>query len=201
MYVTEDTYSSTLSRNRFLYFEMKTIAELKLTRLSETEIRYQVKVENLFQYKTPSGIAKSLNTAIKRIDAIDDTLLKMLAQDGSEIGKLIVSYSIWKMDNLLRDFFVEVLLDKFLTRQYHLENADIHKFFIEKADQSKVVASWTDRTLKDLRKAYRRVLIEIRIATNDSREIHPILIPAQLLNYLINTDGKEFVAVLTGEKI
>lgn len=188
-------------QNRFLYFEMKIVARLKQSGLSEKEICRKVKLENLFQYKTPSGITKSLNMAIKRVNVLDDTLLKMLIDDNSEVGKIIVSYSIWMMDCLLRDFLVEVLQDKFLTRQYSLENADIRKFFIEKAEQSKIVASWTERTLKDLREAYRRVLIEIGIAANDSREIHPILIPAKLLNYLNNTDGKELVAVLTGEKI
>ena len=200
MHVKEDAYSSTLSRNRFLFFEMKIIAKLKLQGLNDQEIQRKVKAENLFQYKTPSGIAKSLNMAMKRVAVLDEFLLKVLAEGNSEKGRLIVLYSIWKMDPLLRDFFIEVVQDKFLTRQYHLADADLRKFFSEKTEQSPVVAGWTDRTFKDLREAYRRILIEVGMASRNNQTIHPLIISPSLLEYLTQIGEKQFVTVLTGEQ-
>ena len=73
-------YNGGLTREQFLFYEIRTVATLLQQGLSRDEILEKIKQENLFQFPTERMISSIANTCFKRIDALEsETLVYHLA--------------------------------------------------------------------------------------------------------------------------
>lgn len=196
--MSDEQYNSTLSRNRFLFPETKIVAKLKLDGLNDSIIVKTVKEENLFQYKNQRDIIKSVNTILRRLIVLDHTLLRILAEDNIDRGRMIALFSLWSTDRLFREFLSEVVWEKLYTRQYELQISDMRIFFGSKAEQNSVVAGWTERTFKDMREAYRRILVDVSMLKRETGELRPLLLPKDIMEYLNSINERAFVLAVTG---
>lgn len=190
-------YSAKLTGNTFLFFEMKTVGELKKHSLSDKEIRDKVISDNLFQYKTGKSTVKRLNAILKRVNYLDEKLLDMFVNSGSDTARLISLYTILKSDLLFYEFMQEVILEKYASRQRHMEESDFKQFFRFKAEQSDIVSTWTENTVKELIRVYKSILKESGLL-KDSMELKPSLMPSALSDYLIEKGEENYVRVMSG---
>lgn len=64
-------YSGGLTREQFLFYEIRTVASLHCTGIERNEIYEQIARDNLFQYPTERMIRSITNICFKRIDALE----------------------------------------------------------------------------------------------------------------------------------
>ena len=74
-------YNGGLTREQFLFFEIRVVASLIAEGLSRDEILKMIQEDNLFQFPTERMISSIAGTCFKRIDALEsETLVYQLPQ-------------------------------------------------------------------------------------------------------------------------
>ena len=110
----KNNYSGGLTREQFLFYEIRITAQLVLEGYSRKEIIENIYTNNLFQFPTERTIKLIANACFIRIDALDsDELLHHLVQDGAEVGKQINLYAIMCENSIVRDFMIDVIGEKY----------------------------------------------------------------------------------------
>ena len=193
-------YSARLTGNQFLYNEFKVMVKLFLQGFSKEEIFRKIEDENLFEYRSLKAIGKHLGAVWERINYLDEYLMKIVATEPNEIGRLINFYSILKYDLLFLEFMEEVVLEKVYAHQMELSHADISNFFGIKAEQSGIISNFKETTLKRLRAAYFELLMGAGYVVKDSSEFSlttPIAV-YQICNYLEEIGEKRYAKAMLG---
>lgn len=190
-------YSSSLTGAGFMMYEMKEVCSLKLAGLSDKEVRTKVVDENLFQHNKISSTRRALPTILRRANALDDRLKKMLVNEPIDIAKVINLYSIMKIDRLFFEFMDEVVKGRLIHQEGLLERKDVNVFFIEKSEQSDFIANLADTTEARLKSAFIRILLEVDIVKDlKSRELQKIIIDEQLKDYIIQLGDKKYIEAM-----
>lgn len=69
-------YSGGLTREQFLFYEMRSTAQLKAEGLSDREIIERIISDNLYQYPTEKSISNMASVCIRRLNAlVNDALV------------------------------------------------------------------------------------------------------------------------------
>lgn len=161
--LTEIKYSAALTGEPFLFYESRQVARLKLSGRNRQQIREEIKSQNLFQYATEKSLAKRINAVQKRVDTLDKTLLRFLAEKPSATAKIINLYAIMNTNKLMLDFMIEVIGEKFEQGNLILEKKDLNEFFAAKREQQENVARWSDETVAKLKRVLPRIIFEAGI--------------------------------------
>ena len=200
MLMTTDKYSAKLTGNPFLFFEMRVIAALKDQGLSNNQIKEQVFIKNLLQYKTQKSITKRFNEVLSRLEVLNSDLINLLANADANTAKLICLYAIIKTDRLFYEFMEEVVYEKHQYRQNHLEQSDIKRFFDIKTEQSDEISKWTDETIKKLYNVFKNLLRDAGLI-NDSKhlELQGQFISSELCDSLNNIGDSKYLKLMLGE--
>jgi hypothetical protein len=194
---TELEYSTSLSGASFLFYELKQVIGLKEQGLSDKEIREKVLKENLFQYKVPLSTKRSLPSVLRRVNALDNWLRKMVIEESLEEGKIINLYTIMKTDRLFFEFMNEVIREKLEAENYLLEKKDLNLFFITKAEQDEKMAMWTEQTVNKLKQVYIKLLYEAGLLRDKkSGELNRILFDQDIKSHLIRIGDTPYLKAM-----
>lgn len=187
-------YNGGLTREQFLFYEMRTTAKLLLNGLSDEEIIKQIMDENLFQYPTEKSVRNLSGVCLKRLHALnDETLVQAIAEQSSETAKQICLYAMMKQNRLVWDFMVTVIGEKFRMRDTSFNRVDLNAFFIRLQEQDDKVATWSEATIKKIMSVLVGTLIETGYLDNNrAKRINPVLIDSILENGIRN-NGDEVV--------
>ncbi len=157
----ESTYNGGLTREKFLFYEMRIVAKLLSEGLSREDIISQVQEENLFQFPTEKMIVNIAKTCFKRIDALDSqVLIDCLANASVETAKQINLYAMMKYNRIVWDFMVTVIGEKYRTQDFDFTQRDLNVFFANLREQDDNVASWTDGTVERIKLVLKRSIAE-----------------------------------------
>ena len=86
----KEHYSGGLTREQFLFFEMRIVAGLVLKGGTRSEIADEIYAENLFQFPTERMIRSMTRTCFKRLDALEsEPLICCLANASAEVAKQV----------------------------------------------------------------------------------------------------------------
>lgn len=175
-------YIASLTREPFLFFEMRTTAKLLEEGLSEEEVVDQICEDNLFQYPTEKSIRKMAGACVKRLKGMnDDTLITAIATQPTDVAKQICLYALMKQSRLVWEFMLTVVGEKYRLRDTSFGKIDLNSFFMRLQEQDDAVAGWSDSTIKKLKQIIARVLVENEYLDNIRSEhlnpvwLHPIL--------------------------
>lgn len=175
-------YIASLTREPFLFFEMRTTAKLLDDGLSEEEVVDQICEDNLFQYPTEKSIRKMAGACVKRLNGMnDDTLITAIATQPTDVAKQICLYALMKQSRLVWEFMLTVVGEKYRLRDTSFGKIDLNSFFMRLQEQDDAVAGWSDSTIKKLKQIIARVLVENEYLDNIRSEhlnpvwLHPIL--------------------------
>ncbi len=106
--------SGQLTRQQFLFYEMRTTAKLVDSGLNDEEILTQVTNNNLYQYPTEKTIKQIANGCIQRLHALgDNSLVSAIANQSADIAKQICLYAMMKQYRLVWDFMITVIGEKY----------------------------------------------------------------------------------------
>ena len=178
----KEHYSSGLTREQFLYFEMRIVAGLITQGLSRSEIIEKIYSENLFQFPTERMIKTIASACFRRIDALDAPQLTYLIANASpEISKQANLYSIMCENSIVYDFMTEVVGEKYRTQQFDFSQKDINVFFIELEEKIPQISSWSESTVKKIKQVLLRFLVECDYLENpSSQKLLPVYLHAEL---------------------
>lgn len=154
-------YSGALTREQFLFYEIRIAAKLYLAGTELKAAIAQIKDENLFQFPTEREIASMVRVCYKRIKALEnDSLITALAEAPSSIAKQVNLYAIMRSNGLVWDFMSQVVGEKYLNQDFAYERKDLNIFFSRLQAQNDTVAAWSDSTITKIKSVLTRMLVE-----------------------------------------
>ena len=154
-------YNGGLTREQFLFYEIRIVAKLILEGYSRDEIQEKIQEENLFQFPTEKMVKNLTNTCFKRIDALEsEELIYQLANAPAETAKQINLYAMMKYNRIVWDFMTTVIGEKFRTQEFEFSKKDLNVFFIQLQEQNDQVAEWSDSTITKIKQVLTKMLVE-----------------------------------------
>ena len=175
-------YNGGLTREQFLFYEIRTVANLMEQGLDRDEIVEKICEENLFQFPTERMTKSIAKTCFQRIDALDsETLVYYLANASSEVAKQINLYAMMKYNRIVWDFMTTVIGENFRTQEFEFSGKDLNLFFFRLQEQIDTVASWSDATIKKIKQVLKKCLVECGyLDSNKSTHLNMISIAPEL---------------------
>lgn len=182
--INRSPYKASLTREQFLFHEMRTTAKLMTGGLDENEIAHKIANDNLFQYPTEKSVKRMVRLCIDRLKGLNnDTLVEAIVHESFSTAKQICLYAMMKHSRLVWDFMVKVIGGKFRENDLTFKRIDLNVFFMNLQEQDDNVATWSDSTIQKIK----QVLVKI-LAENDYLEsvkatrLQPIFISSVLKN-------------------
>ena len=175
-------YIASLTREPFLFYEMRTTAKLLTSGLSTEDTVAQIVTENLFQYPTEKSITRMAKACVKRLQVMKDAdLIHAIATQPTEIAKQICLYAMMKQSRLVWEFMLTVIGEKYRSKDSSFGRIDLNTYFIRLQEQDDTVASWSEGTITKLKQVLAKILVEteylddIRADHLNPVYLHPIL--------------------------
>ena len=175
-------YIASLTREPFLYYEMRTTAKLLSSGMSNNDVVTQITSDNLFQYPTEKSVARMAKACLKRLAAMDDNdLVRAIAQQPTDVAKQICLYAMMKQSRLMWEFMLTVIGEKYRLKDSSFGRIDLNTYFMRLQEQDDAVATWSEGTITKLKQVLAKVLVEneylddIRADHLNPVYLHPIL--------------------------
>ena len=175
-------YIASLTREPFLFYEMRTTAKLLSSGMSNNDVVTQITSDNLFQYPTEKSVARMAKACLKRLAAMDDNdLVRAIAQQPTDVAKQICLYAMMKQSRLMWEFMLTVIGEKYRLKDSSFGRIDLNTYFMRLQEQDDAVATWSEGTITKLKQVLAKVLVEneylddIRADHLNTVYLHPIL--------------------------
>ena len=175
-------YIASLTREPFLFYEMRTTAKLLSSGMSNNDVVTQITSDNLFQYPTEKSVARMAKACLKRLAAMDDNdLVRAIAQQPTDVAKQICLYAMMKQSRLMWEFMLTVIGEKYRLKESSFGRIDLNTYFMRLQEQDDAVATWSEGTITKLKQVLAKVLVEneylddIRADHLNPVYLHPIL--------------------------
>src|SRR5699024_2716240 len=174
--------SGQITREKLLFYEMRTGARLMEEGLSDSDVEERIVEDNLFQYPTEKSIRQMAKTCIRRLHGLqDESLIAAVAAMPQDAAKQICLYAMMKQYRLVWDFMITVIGEKYRLEDLNFGKIDINSYFSRLQEQDDWVATWSDSTISKLKQVIKKTLVENEYLDNARATklnpvwIHPIL--------------------------
>ena len=128
--------SGQLTREQFLFYEMRTTARLLVEGLSDQEAKARIIKENLFQYPTEKSVEQMARVCIRRLKGLQSvSLIFAVAEMDSITAKQICLYAMMKDYTLIRDFTITVIGGKYSQQDLSYSRRDITAYLLQLQEQ------------------------------------------------------------------
>jgi hypothetical protein len=185
-------YSAVITREQFLFYEMRTTARLLGEGLTHEEVADRIAQDNLFQYPTERSVRKMALACLRRLDALEDPcLVRAIADQPGETAKQICLYAMMRQYRLVWDFMLTVVGEKYRKLDSSFSKMDLNVFFLRLQEQDDWVATWSDSTIAKLKQVLQKILVDNEyLDSTDATRLNPVLISTVLEN-AIREAGQE----------
>lgn len=180
-------YIASLTREPFMYYEMKITAKLLEKGLSEKEAIEKIFKENLYQYPTERSLKMRARACIKRLNALgDEELVSWIINRPLDISRQVCLYAMMKDSRLIWEFMITVIGEKYRTCNFSYSRMDLNVFFTRLQEQNDTVASWSDSTINKLKSVFASLLKENGyIDKTSSKRLNEVLLDYKLKDKII----------------
>lgn len=172
-------YKGSLTREQFMFREMRVTARLYSAGSSEEEIIAKIIQENLFQYPTERETRGKCRVALRRLGHISGSafLLDALAEGSIEDARRVALVAMMCDSRLVAEFMVEVVGGKLGSLDQSLTQKDVNLFFAQLGQKDERVAMWSDATVKRIKSVLMNVLRETGyLEGKGSETLQPVLV-------------------------
>ena len=171
-------YSAVITREQFLFYEMRTTAKLVAEGLNDEQVADQITSDNLFQYPTEKSVRRMALTCLRRLKALDDPeLVAAIGSQPSDVSKQICLYAMMKQYRLVWDFMITVVGAKYENRDMSFSRMDFNVFMMRLQEQDDWVASWSDCTVTKVKQVLARILVDNEYLDSTTADhLNPVLI-------------------------
>lgn len=184
--------SGQLTREQFLFYEMRTTAKLMVEGLDDGEVVKRIVDDNLFQYPTEKSLASISKACIARLYALGDRdLITAITTQPMDTAKQICLYAMMKRYRLVWDFMLTVIGEKYRLQEFSFGKKDINIFFMQIQEQDDFVSAWSDSTVKKIRQVLIKILVENGYLDHiKSEHLNPVLLSSVLENGIRNNNDE-----------
>ena len=182
--------SAQITREQFLFYEMRTTAKLMEEGLEDKEIIERIVGDNLFQYPTEKSIRQMARTCIARLKSMEDAgLITAIASQPTDTAKQICMYAMMKQYRLIWDFMITVIGEKYRVQNLSFSRMDVNVFFMQLQEQDDYVAGWSELTVNKIRQVIIRILVENEYLDNIKADhLNPVWLNPVLENAIRNNN-------------
>lgn len=155
-------YNGSLTREQFMFREMRIIARLYRAELCVEAITEKIIGENLFQYPMEREIKGKCRVALRRLSYIlrSETLVEILAEGSICEAKQAALVAMMCDSRLLAEFMVDVIGGKYRALDMMLEQKDLNLFFAQICEKDEKAATWSTTTVRRIKSVLMNVLRE-----------------------------------------
>lgn len=183
----------TITREQFLFHEMRIVARLIKDGKSDEQIVQEVAENNLFQYPTERMIKNITQVCLKRFNkANSQELIDIVANDSADAAKQACLFLMMNYYRLVWEFMITVIGEKYRTKDTSFTKMDLNSFFTRLQEQNDVVASWSDATIGKCKQVLKKTLVENRYLDNSRSEVlNPVLLDFRVKEAIEDSNNKE----------
>ena len=187
-------YNAAITREQFLFYEVRTMAKLVCDGLSNDEAVNCIVKENLFQYPTEKSVKKMALACLRRLEALEDqTLVEAIADQSSDVSRQVCLYAMMRQYRLVHDFMLTVIGEKYRRLDSSFGKIDLNIFFQRLQEQDDWVASWSESTITKLKQVLLKLLVDNEyLDSTEATKLNPVSI-SPLLENAIRADGQEYM--------
>ena len=186
-------YKSSITREKFLYFEMRVIAKYKMEGYSDEEILDIAKKENILQLPTEKSINSLTRGCLNRLNANDIRTVELIANASTDIAKQANLYSLMNYNRLVWDFMVTVIGNKYENFDFSFGKKDVNVFFSTLREHNTDVAEWSESTLERIRSVFINALVETEYLDDTKSEIlNPVYLYDEVKEIIVDS-GDEII--------
>lgn len=188
-----NTTYKTITREQFLYREMRIVAKLLSDGKDEKQVIEEVVSNNLFQYPTERMIKNITQVCLNRFKEADSKeLINIVANESSSVAKQACLFLMMNYYRLVWDFMITVIGEKFRTKDYSFTKMDMNSFFTCLQEQNDTIASWSDATITKCKQVLKKILVETGYLDNTKTEVlNSVLLDFSLKEAIENTNNKQ----------
>ncbi len=183
----------TITREQFLFNEMRIVARLLCDGKDDKEIIDEVVKDNLFQYPTEKMIGNLCRVCLSRFHAADSNeITSIVAHDPSDVAKQACLYLMMNYYRIVWDFMITVIGEKYRTKDMSFTKMDMNSFFTRLQEQNDTVASWSDSTINKSKQVLKKLLVENGYLDNTKSEVlNSVLIDFSIKDAIEHIGDKE----------
>lgn len=183
----------TITREQFLFHEMRIVARLIKEGKSDEQIIQEVAENNLFQYPTERMIKNITQVCLNRFNkANSQELIDIVANDSADAAKQACLFLMMNYYRLVWEFMITVIGEKYRTKDTSFTKMDLNSFFTRLQEQNDVVASWSDATIGKCKQVLKKTLVENGYLDNSRSEVlNPVLLDFRVKEAIEDSNNKE----------
>lgn len=184
-------YNGGLTREQFLFFEMRVLARYKIQGYSNEEIMQLAFEENLLEMKTEKSIQMIASACLRRMDNCDKRVTELIATETPDVARQANLYAMMKHNRIVWDFMVQVIGNKFKEQDFSFGKKDVNLFFTILREQNSDIAGWSEKTFDKIRSVLIRILSDTDYLDDIKSEIlNPIYLYEELEQIIIQNDDE-----------
>lgn len=183
----------TITREQFLFHEMRIVARLIKEGKSDEQIIQEVAENNLFQYPTERMIKNITQVCLNRFNkANSQELIDIVANDSADAAKQACLFLMMNYYRLVWEFMITVIGEKHRTKDTSFTKMDMNSFFTRLQEQNDTVASWSDSTISKCKQVLKKTLVENGYLDNSRSEVlNPVLLDFRVKEAIEDSNNKE----------
>lgn len=188
-----NTSYRTITREQFLFHEMRIVARLIKEGKSDEQIIQEVTDNNLFQYPTERMIKNITQVCLNRFNkANSHEWIDIVANDSTDAAKQACLFLMMNYYRLVWEFMITVIGEKYRTKDTSFTKMDLNSFFTRLQEQNGVVASWSDATIGKCKQVLKKTLVENGYLDNSRSEVlNPVLLDFRVKEAIEDSNNKE----------
>ncbi len=183
----------TITREQFLFHEMRIVAKLLIEGKTDYEIVQEIVENNLFQYPTERMIKNIAQVCLKRFRKTNSQeFIDIVANESSEAAKQACLFLMMNYYRLVWEFMISVIGEKYRTQNYSFTKVDLNSFFTRLQEQNDTVASWSDATIAKCKQVLKKILVENGYLDHTKSEVlNKVLLDFRVKEAIENSNHKE----------
>lgn len=193
-------YSAGLTSKLFWLQESRKTASYMVSGYDKAQIKEIAWKENIYQVNAEYRAYEVLNGTYRRVSVLPDAVLREFTTCDVEAARILNLIAILMDSRLFFEFMHEVYAEKIRLGEKEIMDRDLNVFFSDKADQSDVVAGWTEVAVKKLKQCMTRMMFEAGLLESSAkpRNIKPIHIDYRTEELLTANGLGEYLKVVKG---
>ncbi|MBC8316506.1 MAG: DUF1819 family protein [Desulfobulbaceae bacterium] len=190
----KNSYKMSFTTGGLFYNESLQIAALYDTIGDWPKTRDQVLSENLLQTRTESSAKRRIWEICSRLELLTEGQIQLLISGSRQEQQYLLWIAVCKHYSFIRDFMIEVVREKFLRMDLHIQAQDYEIFYDNKAEWHAELEKLRDSTRTRLRQALFQIMREAEIISREDMII-PCLLTEELTKVLA-ADNSSWITVL-----
>ena len=191
---SKNQYSMSFTTGGLFYNESLLIVDEYFATTDWEITRKSVFAKNSIQARTESSIKRRVREICSRLELLSEQQLVLIKNGSRQEQQYLLWVAVCKCYPFIRDFMIEIVREKYLRMDLHLQRQDYDFFFEEKAEWHEELERLRDSTRAKLRQVLFKTMREAEIISREDMIIPGLL--TEQLSKVLAADNPSWLAML-----